>query len=214
MRINQYIDYTLLKPEATEKEIKGLCKEAGDYQFKAVCVNSSWVSLCKKELKNTKVKVCSVVGFPLGSMSTRAKVYETRQAVKDGADEIDMVINIGRLKGGDYGYVKKEIRKVVKAARGKIVKVIIETCLLTDKEKQKACQLCVKAKADYIKTSTGFAGGGATANDVKLMKAIVKDKAEVKASGGIRDEQTALKMIKAGASRIGTSSGVKICQNV
>lgn len=212
MELNKYIDHTLLKPEATSDDIIKLCEEAKQYKFKAVCVNPSYVSLCKEHLSNSDVKIATVIGFPLGANTIESKVYETENALINGAEEIDMVINIGKLKSGDFDYVYNEIRKVVNKAneRKAIVKVIIETCLLTDDEKIKACELAKKANAKFVKTSTGFSTGGAKVEDVRLMKKVVGDDLEVKASGGIRDLETFKKMIEAGATRIGTSSGVKI----
>lgn len=210
MQINRYIDHTLLKPEATAEQVEKLCEEAIEYDFYSCCVNSSFVSQVAARLKGTEVKTCSVVGFPLGAMSKEAKLFETEQALKDGADEIDMVIHIGALKIGDAEYVEDEIRSIKEAVGDRILKVIIETCLLTDDEKKLACELSVKAGADFVKTSTGFAGGGAKVEDVKLMKDVVKDKAKVKASGGIHTREEALAMIEAGAERIGASAGIKI----
>jgi deoxyribose-phosphate aldolase len=212
MELNKYIDHTLLKPEATSDDIIKLCEEAKQYKFKAVCVNPCYVGLCKEHLLNSDVKIATVIGFPLGANTIESKVYETENALNNGAEEIDMVINIGKLKSGDFDYVFNEIREVVNKAseRKAIVKVIIETCLLTDDEKIKACELAKKANAKFVKTSTGFSTGGATVEDVRLMKKVVGDDLEVKASGGIRDLETFRKMIEAGATRIGTSSGVKI----
>jgi deoxyribose-phosphate aldolase len=212
MELNKYIDHTLLKPEATSDDIIKLCEEAKQYKFKAVCVNPCYVGLCKEHLLNSDVKIATVIGFPLGANTIESKVYETENALINGAEEIDMVINIGKLKSGDFDYVFNEIREVVNKAseRKAIVKVIIETCLLTDDEKIKACELAKKANANFVKTSTGFSTGGATVEDVRLMKKVVGGDLEVKASGGIRDLETFRKMIEAGATRIGTSSGVKI----
>jgi len=213
MDISKAIDHTLLKPDASKAGIRKLCKEAALYGFKAVCVNPSHVVLCKELLKGTDVKVATVVGFPLGANTTETKVFETKDSVLKGADEIDMVINIGALKEGDYKLVEDDIKAVVDACRGQaIVKVIIETCLLTDDEKRKACELSMSAGAHFVKTSTGFSTGGATVEDVALMKSVVGDNLEVKASGGVRDRETAIKMIEAGATRIGTSSGIKIIE--
>lgn len=208
-----YIDHTLLKPETTEAQIRQLCKEALEFQFFSVCVNSSYVPLCKELLKNSQVKVCSVVGFPLGAMSTDAKAFETTWAVENGADEVDMVLAIGALKSENYEAVREDIAAVVKSALGRTVKVIIETSLLTHAEKTKACQLSLEAKAHFVKTSTGFNGGGATVEDVILMKSIVGNALQVKASGGVRDQATAQALIKAGASRLGTSSGIALVKN-
>ena len=207
-----FIDHTLLKPDATKEQIKQLCEEAKKYGFASVCVNPYWVKDCKQILKGTKVNVCTVVGFPLGAVTTATKVFETAQAIEQGADEIDMVINIGLLKARDYERVKEDIKEVVDAASGRLVKVIIETCLLSDEEKVKACQLAVDAGAAFVKTSTGFSTGGATMEDVALMRKTVGEQVGVKASGGIRSLAEMLKMIDAGATRIGTSSGVKIIE--
>lgn len=214
--INKYIDHTLLKPEATKDEIKKLCTEATQYEFYSVCVNSSYVALANELLKGSNVKIAAVVGFPLGAMSTEAKAFETAKAVIDGADEIDMVINIGMLKSGDFGYVLKDIKAVVdRAHKAKsLVKVIIETCLLSDEEKVKACELAVEAEADFVKTSTGFSTGGATVEDVRLMKKAVSGKALVKASGSIRDYATCKSMIDAGADRIGASKSIEIVKGL
>jgi deoxyribose-phosphate aldolase len=213
MDISKAIDHTLLKPDSGKAGIRKLCNEAVHYGFKAVCVNPSHVVLCKELLKGTDVKVATVVGFPLGANTTETKVFETKDSVLKGADEIDMVINIGALKEGDYKLVEDDIKAVVDACRGQaIVKVIIETCLLTDEEKRKACELSKSAGAHFVKTSTGFSTGGATVEDVALMKSVVGDNLEVKASGGVRDRETAIKMIEAGATRIGTSSGIKIIE--
>ncbi len=210
MTLSQYIDHTLLKPEATEEQITQLCQEAMEFNFYSVCVNSMYVPLCKKLLTGSSVKVCSVVGFPLGAMSSNAKAYETKLAVDQGADEIDMVLSIGALKQGLLQYVQNDIRGVVEAASGRIVKVILETSLLTEQEKKSACKASMDAQAHFVKTSTGFSTGGATVEDVKLMKLIVGSLLEVKASGGIKNAQQAKDMIAAGASRLGTSSGVNI----
>lgn len=213
MDISKTIDHTLLKPDASKDGVEKLCKEAVEYKFKAVCVNPSHIELCKRLLKDTEVKVATVVGFPLGANTTETKVFETKDSVLKGADEIDMVINIGALKEGDHQLVENDIKAVVNACEGKaIVKVIIETCLLTDYEKRKACELSMSAGAHFVKTSTGFSTGGATVEDVALMKSVVGSNLEVKASGGVRDRETALLMIEAGATRIGTSSGIKIIE--
>jgi len=208
-----YIDHTILKPETTEAQVRQTCHEAITYNFFSVCVNSSFVPLCKTLLKSSQTKVCAVIGFPLGAMSTPAKAFETKWAIENGADEIDMVIQIGELKSGNYDYVREDIRQIVEAAQGRTVKVIIETSLLSNDEKIKACELSKEAKAHFVKTSTGFAGGGATVEDVKLMKGVVGDALQVKASGGVRDQATAEAMIAAGASRLGTSSGVQLVKN-
>lgn len=207
----KYIDHTLLKPESTEDQIKQLCAEAMEYRFASVCVNPHWVATAAKELKGSSVKVCTVVGFPLGATSTFTKISETRDAIAAGATEIDMVINIGALKSGDMETVKKDIEGVVLAARGQaIVKVIIETGYLTIEEKKKACMLSKMAGADYVKTSTGFGPGCATPEDIRLMRETVGPEMGVKASACVRDLDTARKMVEAGATRIGASSGVKI----
>ncbi len=218
INVARYIDHTNLKPYATRGDIIRLCDEAVQYGFYAVCVNPYRVKLAKDYLKekNADVKVASVIGFPLGATPTEIKVAESRRALKDGADELDMVINIGALKDGDYDYVKKDIAEVVRVAheRGAKVKVIIETCYLTDEEKVKACELAKEAGADFVKTSTGFGSGGATVEDVMLMRKTVGPEMGVKAAGGIRTYEQALAMIEAGATRIGASSGVKIVQGV
>ena len=206
----RYIDHTLLAADATEDMIVKLCKEAKEYKFASVCVNSCHVALASRLLKDSDVNVCTVVGFPLGAMSTKAKAYEASLAVVEGATEVDMVINIGALKDKRYDEVEKDIREVKRACLGKLLKVIIETCLLTDEEKVKACELSKKAGADFVKTSTGFSKWGAKKEDVALMRKTVGPGMGVKASGGIRDRETALEMIKAGASRLGCSSGIAI----
>ena len=210
MKLNKYIDHTLLKPEATKIQIENLCKEAIKYDFASVCVNPTHVAYCAKLLKNSDVKVCTVIGFPLGSNTTETKVFETKNAIENGADEIDMVINIGALKDKNYNFVKEDIESVVKAANSKLVKVILETCLLTEEEVKEACKLSQEAKADYVKTSTGFSKSGASVEMVKIMYDTVHDTMKVKASGGVRTYDDAIKMIEAGASRIGTSNGVGI----
>lgn len=205
------IDHTLLKPEATKADITRVCKEAIEYNFKSVCINTHYVTLVSKLLRGTKVLTCCVVGFPLGASSTRAKVDETYDALKNGANEIDMVINIGALKSGDWNTVKKDIEGVTNAARNRaIVKVILETSLLNEEEKIRACTIAKMAGADFVKTSTGFNTGGATIEDIKLMRKVVGPKMGVKASGGVRDTETARAMLAAGATRIGTSSGINI----
>ena len=210
MNIAKFIDHTLLKPTAQRKDIEKLCNEAKEYNFASVCVNPCWVSYASKLLKGCDVKVCTVIGFPLGANDSAVKAFEAKTAIKQGASEVDMVINIGALKAGEYDIVKQDIQAVREASAGKILKVIIETSYLTDEEKQKACKICTACGADFVKTSTGFSDGGATAKDVALMAKAVKGKAKVKASGGIRTREDALKMIEAGASRLGTSSGIKI----
>lgn len=205
-----YIDHTLLKPDATTEQIKKLCQEASENNFKAVCINPGYVSLAAEILKGTGVAVATVIGFPLGATTSRIKGAETAEAVENGAGELDVVLNIGRLKAGDSGYVLADLRQVVQSAQGRPVKVIIETALLTDNEKVKACQLAVEAGAAFVKTSTGFAKGGATVTDVQLMRQTVGPKVGVKASGGIRDLAALKAMVAAGANRIGTSSAVAI----
>lgn len=211
-KLNLYFDHTVLKPEATEADIKKLCAEAKEHEFYAVCVNTSYVPLVKQELEGTDVKIAAVVGFPLGACSTDTKGYETLWACKNGATEIDMVINIGALKDRKYDYILQDIKEVVNVAheRQAIVKVILETCLLTDEEIVKVCELSKKAGAEFVKTSTGFSTGGAEAHHVKLMKDTVGDTMQVKASGGIRDLAKTLEMIEAGADRIGASASVAI----
>lgn len=211
-KINKYIDHTLLKADAAPEQIIKLCEEAKQYDFASVCVNTCYVPLCAEQLKDTDVKVCCVVGFPLGAMSTEAKAYETEWAVKHGADEVDMVINIGMTKAADWDYVRDDIRAVAAASGNALVKVIIETCLLTDDEKVKVCTLCKEAGADFVKTSTGFSTGGATVEDVRLMRQTAGPDMGVKAAGGIHTREEADAMIEAGADRIGASSGIKIVE--
>lgn len=217
MELNKYIEHTLLKQDATREEVEKLLQEACEYNFLGVCVNPCNVKLAKQFLKETghnEVKIVTVVGFPLGQTTTENKVLETVDAIKNGADEIDMVINAGRLKDKDYNYIVDEISKIKAFCQGKNLKVILETDLLTKEEIKKACELCIQGGADFVKTSTGFVknGVGAKEEDVKLMYETVKGAGlQVKASGGIRDKETALKMIEAGASRLGTSAGTKIC---
>lgn len=204
-------DHTILKADAVKEQVAKICEEALEYGFASVCVNSYYTAFVAQQLKGSNVKVCTVVGFPLGQMSTAAKAAETKIAVADGAQEIDMVINVGALKDGEYDLVLTDIREVKKACGQALLKVIIETCLLTHEEKVKACELSKEAGADFVKTSTGFSTGGAAAEDVALMRKIVGDTMGVKASGGIRDRETAQKMVEAGASRLGTSATVAIC---
>ncbi len=211
--INQYIDHTLLKATATREDIIQLCKEAKEYKFYAVCVNSGYVALAKKEVANSDVKVCSVVGFPLGAMSTQAKAFEAGQAVADGADEIDMVINIGELKSENFDAVWTDIEEVKKAVGNNVLKVILETCYLTKAEIIKASELALLSGADFVKTSTGFGPGGATFENAQIIKMVIKMQAKLKASGGIKDRVTALEYIALGAERIGTSSGIDIVTN-
>ncbi len=211
MNIAGIIDHTALKPETSKAEIEKLCSEAVEFGFASVCVNPCYVSLCAQLLKGSGIRVCTVIGFPLGAATTTIKAAEAVEAVENGAREVDMVINVGAVKSGDYEYVKTDIGAVVKAVGSKaIVKVILETCLLTEEEKKMCCQLCKEVGADYVKTSTGFSTGGATVEDVKLMRDIVKPSLGVKASGGIRDYETAKAMVEAGASRIGASASVAI----
>lgn len=211
--INKYIDHTLLKAFATEADIEKLCNEAKEYHFKSVCVNPSNVSLASRLLKGSDVLVCTVIGFPLGANTTSVKVYETLDAVKNGATEIDMVINIGKAKEHDYAFIENEIREVVKAASGNLVKVIIETCYLTDEEKKEVCKAASLAKATFVKTSTGFGTGGATCSDVSLMKQSINSDMFVKASGGIKTLEDCKNLIASGADRIGASSGVAIMKD-
>lgn len=206
------IDHTLLKADATPEAVRRLCAEARQWRFASVCVNGSYVELAARELAGSGVKVCTVVGFPLGAASSAAKAAEARDAVERGADEVDMVLNVGRLKAGDDAYVRDDVAAVRKAADGRTLKVILETCLLTDAEKERACRICKEAGADFVKTSTGFSSGGATEADVALMRAAVGPDRGVKASGGIRTRSDAERMIAAGASRIGASASVAICR--
>lgn len=215
MNLAKYIDHTILKADAQKEDVRKICKEAIENDFYSVCVNSSYVPFVKKLLKNTDVKVTSVVGFPLGAMDTNTKAFETKTAIQNGADEIDMVINISALKDRDYEYVLSDILKIVEEVKDKaILKVIIETCLLTEEEKIMACKLSMEAGAHFVKTSTGFSTGGATVEDIQLMKSIVGDKLGVKASGGIKTKEKALQMIEAGANRLGTSSSVSIVTGI
>ena len=210
MPLENYIDHTLLKPSATTENIIQLCKEAKKYNFFAICVNGSFVQLAKRELINSNVKIAAVVGFPLGATATSIKVLETKTCINDGADEIDMVINVGMLKSKDFKYVENEILAVKNEVGNRVLKVIIETCYLTDEEKRVACKLAMNAGADFVKTSTGFGSNGATTKDILLMKEVVKKQLKIKASGGISNKETALNYISIGVSRIGTSSGIKI----
>ena len=210
MDIAKYIDHTVLAANATQEKIEKLCEEAKQWTFASVCVNTCWTKFCAEQLKGTGVNVCVVVGFPLGAMCTKAKAYEAKCAVEDGADEVDMVINIGWLKDGKDDLVEEDIRQVKKACGDKHLKVIIEACLLTDEEKVRACELSVKAGADFVKTSTGFSTGGAKVEDVALMRKTVGPNTGVKAAGGIRTYEDALKMIEAGANRLGCSAGIAI----
>ena len=210
MGLNKYIDHTILKATASNADVQKLCAEAIEHKFYSVCVNGCYVADAKHLLQGTDVKVAAVVGFPLGAMTTAAKVFEAKEAVENGASEIDMVINVAKLKDGEFEYVENEIRQIKEAIGDNVLKVIIETCYLTGEEKVKACELSLAAKADFVKTSTGFGTDGATYEDVKLMKSVVGDNAKVKASGGVRDKETAQKYINLGAERLGTSSGIDI----
>lgn len=210
MEYNRMIDHTLLASDATEAQIKKLCGEAKEYHFASVCVNPCWVSFCAKELKGTDSKVCTVIGFPLGATSTKSKEEELKQAILDGADELDMVINIGKLKDHQDDYVENEIHALKELCGKRILKVIIETCLLTDEEKVRVCLLAKKAGADFVKTSTGFSKWGAKVEDVALMRKTVGPEMGVKASGGVRTKEEMEAMVKAGATRIGTSHGVEL----
>lgn len=212
MKLNKYIDHTLLKADASQEQIETLIEEAKKYDFASVCVNPTWVNFAAQSLKGTDVKVCTVIGFPLGANTPELKAFETSDAIRNGVNEIDMVINIGALKSQNFDLVEKDIRAVVEAAKGTLVKVIIETCLLTDDEKVKACQIAQKVGADFVKTSTGFSTGGATVADVALMRKTVGPDMGVKASGGARSYEDALAFIEAGATRIGASSGVAIME--
>ena len=210
MKLNKYIDHTLLKQDATVEQIDSLLSEAREYDFASVCVNPFWVSYAHSGLQDTDVKVCTVVGFPLGATTSAVKALETKEAIQNGADEIDMVINVGALKSGNADLVESDIRAVVEASGEKLVKVIIEACLLTNDEKVLACQLAQKAGADFVKTSTGFSTGGATLADVKLMRQTVGPDMGVKAAGGARSYADAVAFVEAGATRIGTAAGVAI----
>ena len=210
MGLNKYIDHTILKATASSADVQKLCEEAIEHEFYSVCVNGCYVADAKHLLQGTDVKVAAVVGFPLGAMTTASKVFEAKEAIENGVSEIDMVINVAKLKDGEFDYVENEIRLIKEAIGNNVLKVIIETCYLTDEEKVKACELSLVAKADFVKTSTGFGTGGATYEDVKLMKSVVGDNAKVKASGGVRDKETAQKYVDLGAERLGTSSGIEI----
>lgn len=215
MNVAKMIDHTALKADTKKEQITVLCQEAKEYGFASVCVNPTWVELAAEMLKGSEVKVCTVIGFPLGANTPETKAFETKDAIEKGAREVDMVINIGALKDKNDELVERDIRAVVEAAKGKaLTKVIIETCLLTEEEKVRACELAVKAGADYVKTSTGFSTGGATVEDIALMRKTVGPEIGVKASGGVRDVQGAKDMIEAGATRIGASSGVSIVKGL
>lgn len=213
-QIAPYIDHTLLKADVTKHQIRKLCEEALENHFFAVCVNTWLITACREMLRNTKVQIAAVVGFPLGACEESTKSYEATRAFNLGAHEVDMVINVGALKSGEHSLVEREIREVVRSGEGRIVKVILETNLLTNEEKTLACQLATNAGAHFVKTSTGFGGGGATLEDVLLMKSAINSRLKIKASGGIKSFETAKAMIEAGASRIGTSSGVEIIKNI
>jgi deoxyribose-phosphate aldolase len=212
MKLNGYIDHTILKASATQADVAKLCAEAARYGFASVCVNTCWAAFAKRELAGSPVKVCCVVGFPLGAMSTAAKAFEAAEAVRDGADEIDMVINVGFLKSGKLDEVRADIAAVKKAVGSRVLKVILETCYLDDADKKTACALALEAGADFVKTSTGFGTGGATFEDVRLMLDAVAGKAKVKASGGVKDAETAAKYVEMGVARLGTSSGIAIVE--
>lgn len=213
MSIANYIDHTALKPDTTEKQIRQLCLEAKEYSFKSVCVNPCWVTLCAELLADTEVEVCTVIGFPLGANKSETKANEAKLAVTDGATEVDMVLNVGELKSKNVTLVEREIQGVREAVPDTTLKVIIETCLLTDEEKILACQICKKVGTDFVKTSTGFSTGGATVEDIVLMRKTVGSQMGVKASGGIRSFEDAQAMIKAGATRLGCSAGIEIVKN-
>lgn len=211
MKLEKYIDHTILKPEATVEAVKKICKEAIEYGFASVCINPYYTALVSKELKGTDIKTCVVIGFPLGANTKEVKAFETNQVIELGAQEVDMVINVGALKDKNYEVVKEDIEAVVKAAgKRALVKVILETCLLTDEEKVKACEISKAAGVDFVKTSTGFSTSGATSHDVALMRKTVGDEIGVKASGGIRDYDKAIEMVEAGANRLGVSASIAI----
>lgn len=212
MEYNRLIDHTLLAADATKKQIEKLCEEAKEHHFASVCVNPCWIKLCADLLKGTDTKVCTVIGFPLGARTSEAKAFEANDAVKKGAEEVDMVINVGRLKDKQDDYIYNEIKRIKEACEGRLLKVIIECCLLTDEEKVRACELAKKAGADFVKTSTGFSKWGAKVEDVRLRRKTVGPDRGVKAAGGIRDKKTAQEMVEAGASRIGTSHGIEIAK--
>lgn len=214
MNIVSMIDHTILKPDTTKDQVKKICDEAKEYGCMSVCVNTYYTKFVSEQLEGSDVKVCSVVGFPLGAMDTESKAFETKQAVKLGADEIDMVINVGALKDKDYDYVLNDIKAVVEASGSKLVKVILENCLLTKEEIVKACELSKEAKADFVKTSTGFSTGGATVEDIRLMRKTVGPKMGVKASGGVRTLEDAKAVVEAGANRIGASATVSIAKGL
>ena len=210
MNYNKMIDQTVLKADTPLETIKRICDEAMEYGFASVCINPCHVAYCADYLKDSDVNVCTVIGFPLGANTSAVKAFETKDAIANGADEIDMVMNIGALKDKNYDLVRDDVKAVVEAANGTLVKVILETCLLTEDEIKKACELCVEAKADYVKTSTGFSTRGATIEDVRIMKEAVHGKAKVKAAGGVRTPEDMVKIVAAGADRIGTSAGCSL----
>ena len=210
MNYNKMIDHTVLKADTPLETIKRICDEAMEYSFASVCINPCHVAYCADYLKDSDVNVCTVIGFPLGANTSAVKAFETKDAIANGADEIDMVMNIGALKDKNYDLVRDDVKAVVEAANGTLVKVILETCLLTEDEIKKACELCVEAKADYVKTSTGFSTRGATIEDVRIMKEAVHGKAKVKAAGGVRTPEDMVKIVAAGADRIGTSAGCSL----
>lgn len=213
IQLNRYIDHTLLKPTATPEDINRLCDEAIKHDFYAICVNGGYVKQAKKKLQGTTVKLAAVIGFPLGAMSKRTKLFEAKQCIAEGANEIDMVINLGLLKAGEHDAVEDEIKAIKKGVEDNVLKVILETCYLTEEDIEIASKLAIAAGADFIKTSTGFGSRGASPEDVKIMKRIGENQIKIKASGGIKDKETALMYIKLGADRIGTSSGIKIISN-
>lgn len=210
MNYNKMIDHTVLKADTPLETVKRICDEAMEYGFASVCINPCHVAYCADYLKDSDVNVCTVIGFPLGANTSAVKAFETKDAIANGADEIDMVMNIGALKDKNYDLVRDDVKTVVEAANGTLVKVILETCLLTEDEIKKACELCVEAKADYVKTSTGFSTRGATIEDVRIMKEAVHGKAKVKAAGGVRTPEDMVKIVAAGADRIGTSAGCSL----
>lgn len=212
MNYNKMIDHTVLKADTPLETVKKICDEAMEYGFASVCINPCHVAYCADYLKDSDVNVCTVIGFPLGANTSAVKAFETKDAIANGADEIDMVMNIGALKDKNYDLVRDDVKAVVEAANGTLVKVILETCLLTEDEIKKACELCVEAKADYVKTSTGFSTRGATIEDVQIMKAAVQGKAKVKAAGGVRTHEDMVKIVEAGADRIGTSAGCSLVE--
>ena len=212
MNYNKMIDHTVLKADTPLETVKRICDEAMEYGFASVCINPCHVAYCADYLKDSDVNVCTVIGFPLGANTSAVKAFETKDAIANGADEIDMVMNIGALKDKNYDLVRDDVKAVVEAANGTLVKVILETCLLTEDEIKKACELCVEAKADYVKTSTGFSTRGATIEDVQIMKAAVQGKAKVKAAGGVRTHEDMVKIVEVGADRIGTSAGCSLVE--